>query len=225
MELRFKTFKDVLKSREDVYNVDFRHFNKKVVKLESVITHWNSWKLDKRKTFLETFAVEKWKKLPFHKKRKRTLISCKGCQQIYGSVQSTYPVKSNIFKKMQNANPLPSANQVASDYSKSKGVLSKSMINDAKVLYDKINQPFKKLHNDEFSEALTKYKGVNLQLKRQKNESKKKIRKNYQSMKSKLESRWKENDADAFLQTRISYSKWQNQRLISSFETKEQAKQ
>ena len=44
-------------------------------------------------------------------------------------------------------------------------------------------------------------------------------------MKSKLESRWKENDADAFLRTRISYSKRQNQRLISSFETKEQAKQ
>ena len=44
-------------------------------------------------------------------------------------------------------------------------------------------------------------------------------------MKSKLESRWKENDADAFLQTRMSYSKQQNQRLISSFETKEQAKQ
>ena len=75
---------------------------------------------------------------------------------------------------MQNANPFPSANQVASDYSKSKGVLSKSAINDAKVLYDKINQPFKKLHNVEFSEALTKAKGVNLQLKRQKNESKKK---------------------------------------------------
>ena len=44
-------------------------------------------------------------------------------------------------------------------------------------------------------------------------------------MKSKLESIWKENDADAFLQTRISYSKRQNQRVISSFETKEQAKQ
>ena len=179
LELRFKIFKDVFKSREDVYNVDFRYFNKKVVKLESVITHWNSWKLDERKKFLETFAVEEWKKLPFDKKRKHMLISCKGCQQGYGSVQSTYPVKSNIFKKMQNANPLPSANQVASDYSKSKGVLSKSAINDAKVLYDKINKPFKKLHNVEFSEALilTKAKGVNLQLKRQKNESKKKIRK------------------------------------------------
>ena len=75
---------------------------------------------------------------------------------------------------MQNANPLPIANQVASDYSKSKRVLSKSAIIDAKVLYDKINQPFKKLHNVEFSEALTKAKGVNLQLKRQKNGSKKK---------------------------------------------------
>ena len=42
-------------------------------------------------------------------------------------------------------------------------------------------------------------------------------------MKLKLESRWK--DADAFLQTGMSYSKRQNQRLISSFETKEQAKQ
>ena len=46
-----------------------------------------------------------------------------------------------------------------------------------------------------------------------------------QSMKSELESRWKENDADALLQTRMSYSKRQNQRLISSFETKKQAKQ
>ena len=44
-------------------------------------------------------------------------------------------------------------------------------------------------------------------------------------MNSKLESRWEENDADAFLQTHISYSKQQNQRLISGFETKEQAKQ
>ena len=43
-------------------------------------------------------------------------------------------------------------------------------------------------------------------------------------MKSKLESRQKENDAGAFLQTRISYSKRQNQRFIHSFETKEQAK-
>ena len=75
---------------------------------------------------------------------------------------------SNISKKMQNTNPLPCANQVASDYSKSEGVLSKSAINDAKVLYDKINQPLKKLHNVEFSEALTKAKGVNLQLKRRK---------------------------------------------------------
>ena len=76
---------------------------------------------------------------------------------------------------MQNAKLLPSASQVASDYSKSKGVLSKSAINDPKVLYDKINQPFKKLHNVEFSEALTKDKGVNLQLKRQKmNQSKNK---------------------------------------------------
>ena len=64
--------------------------------------------------------------------------------------------------------------QVPSDYSKQKGVLLKSAINEAKVLYDKINQPFKRLHNVEFSEALTKAKGVNLQLKRQKNESKKK---------------------------------------------------
>ena len=63
---------------------------------------------------------------------------------------------------------------MASDYSKSKGVSSKSAINGANVLYDKINQPFKKLHNAELSEALTKAKGVNLQLKRQNNESKKK---------------------------------------------------
>ena len=41
LELRFKIFKDVFKSREHVYNVDFRHFNKKVVKPESVIPHWN----------------------------------------------------------------------------------------------------------------------------------------------------------------------------------------
>ena len=75
-----------------------------------------------------------------------------------------------------------------------------------KVLYDKINQPFKNLV--EFSEALINAKEVNLQLKRQKR-IKEKIRKNYQSVKSKLESRWKENDADAFLQTCISYSKWQ----------------
>ena len=68
---------------------------------------------------------------------------------------------------MQNANPLPITDQVASGYSKSKGILPKSAIHDAKVLYDKINQPFKKLHNVDFSEALTKTKGVNLQLERQ----------------------------------------------------------
>ena len=35
-----------------------KKFNEKGAKLEAVITHWNSRKLDKRKRFSEIFTVE-----------------------------------------------------------------------------------------------------------------------------------------------------------------------
>ena len=113
LELRFKISKDVCKSREDVYNVDFRHFNKKIVKLEPAITHWNSRNLDDRKKFSETLAVEEWKTLPIHKKRKHTLSSCKGCQQSYGMYNPLIQLNQTFLRrcKMQTLTKCQSSGQ------------------------------------------------------------------------------------------------------------------
>ena len=79
LKKRFSIFEEVFISRKEAFNVDFRHFNKKILKLESTIDHWNFRRLDEKKLFLDTFSIENWRELTLDKKRKHTFTSCKGC--------------------------------------------------------------------------------------------------------------------------------------------------
>ena len=165
--------------------------------------------------FLETFSVEKWKELPFEKKKEHTFVECSGCQKNFSAIQSTYPVKaqSRIFKQIKEATPFGIAEKVIKNIPESgaaisKATTNKTAVNDAQVLLNQINTHFKKIHHNlGFAEALAKVNEIPLQLKPSKNEQKKKSRKHYQSVKENVEKRWRENDADTFLQTRISYNK------------------
>ena len=162
----------------------------------------------------------------------------------FSSALSLSPLKLNIFKKCLSTTPVSVAqkclqNQAKAAFSvegsssqfiehakltKQKQPTRRNAVNIAKILYDKINAPFQQIHNINFNkDALAKVDGINLQNKMQKHAKEKGCRENYRKIKAKLEARWKENDADSFLQSRISYNKRQKQRMTQYFETKDQA--
>ena len=243
LQKRFSIFEKVFTSRKEAFNVDFRHFNKKILKLESTIDHWNFRRADEKQIFLSTFSISNWRELAFDKKQQHTFTSCQGCYMDFSSALSLFPVKSNYFKKCLSSTPVSVAQKCLQNQAKTacsvegsssqfiehakltnqKQPTQRNAVNNAKILYDKINAPFRQIHNIDFSKALAKVDGINLQNKMQKHAKRKGRRENYRKIKAKLEARWKENDADSFLQSRISYNKRQKQRMTQYFETKDQA--
>ena len=212
------------------------------MKLESTIDHWNFRRLDEKKLFLDTFSIENWRELTLDKKRKHTFTSCKGCYKEYSSILSFFPVKSNYLKNRLPPTPLVVAQKslgsnieaakFVNHFSSELGHTSNSAtakqsvrkaVSDAKILFDKTNDLFQKIHTISLSTALSKASGIDLQKSVPTTIKQKQRRQNFRENKAKLQKRWKENDADSFLHSRISYSKRQTQRMTQFFETKGEA--
>ena len=202
-----KFSKTLVKSREHVYDVSPAHFNKKLVKLESTIKHWNFRKLDERQSFWRHLQWRSGKNCHLKRKKSTNLLNAVVVKRtlVLFSLLIQLKLKAEFSSKLRKQLPLEFAEKVVKNIPESGAALSKATtnktaVNDAQVLFNQINTHFKKIyHNLGFAEALAKVNEIHLQLKSSKNEPKKKSRKHYQSV--------KENDADTFLQTRISYNK------------------
>ena len=188
LQKRFSIFEKVFTSRKEAFNVDFRHFNKKILKLESTIDHWNFRRADEEQIFSSTFSISNLRELAFDKKQQHTFTSCQGCYMDFSSALSLFPVKSNYLKKCLSSTPVSVAQKCLQNRAKAaclvegsssqfiehakltkqKQTTQRNAVSNGKILYDKINAPFRQIHNIDFSKALAKVDGINLQNKMQK---------------------------------------------------------
>ena len=100
LQERLSIFEKAFTGRKEAFNIDFRHFNKKILKLESTINHWNFRKADEKQIFLSTFSISNWRELAFNKKQQHTFTSCQGCYMDFLVSFVSFPCKVELFQEV-----------------------------------------------------------------------------------------------------------------------------
>ena len=187
---RYEVFKDIFKDREDAFDVEYKTFLKNLQALRKCMTKWSrNGNSQEKKTYLETFALEKWQKLSNAKKEQHSLSKCKGCYHHFPEVQAMFPVKSNFHKTSAKENPFFQAKNLPK-------ITGTALKDSTKKIYNCVNKPFEKTFGLSFAEAQTKVPDINLQQKPTKLARKQELRTTYQKVKSQIQEEWNKTSVE-----------------------------
>lgn len=224
LQLRYDNYNEFFgQDRKESFEYPFQSFNKKLPEFIEVLKKWKGRKKKEKETFLKCFSSENWKKLSIAKKREHQLKSCKGCHQEYSETQALFPIRSPRLKTFAQQNPFYMADDVAKKIKPAQGIKPRKLQEATLKVYNAINNSFEKAFGTDFAQAQTKVNAIGVQKCLSKQEKKKELRNIYRTSKSTIENQWEKTDVDCLLQTRNSYARRQKERLLSSFESKEEA--
>ena len=226
IRLRFDKYNEFFgEELESGFLIPFQTFTKKFPDFLSFMQKWKSRKKGDKETFLKHFSLECWNKLSKAKKREHQLQSCKGCFMNHSDMQAVFPVRSKYMKKFTRENPFVAANDMLRKEKSAAPLKPKALQEVTLKVYNAVNNSFQSTLGTDFATAMTKVNQLGVQQRITKAAKKKERKHNLRCSKKAIEQNWRDTDVDCFLQTRQSLGKRQTQRLLSSCESKENAKQ
>lgn len=222
-EKRWKRYSEIFQGEnKNHFEADKYSFNKRS---KSLVLHFKKWKTVERGKYTEHFSTNNWQKLTEHEKRQHCRSQCKACDVHHFSFQSLFPLWGNKSSSVTNQDIYKKVNsRVLKESSAGNVKVTKKALKAAtKEVYEKINTSFEKTFGVTFAVAQTSVPELNVQVKKSRAELKREKRNKSRVDKKHIQEQWATMDCDTMLATRQTYSQRQQQRLLLSFETREDA--
>ena len=211
---KFEHFKNLF---ED-FTIDKKVFDKKVRDIQLTFRRWRS---KNREQFLDVFSPSKWKELDIVERQKHTLKNCLACQR--NPVSHFFPTQK-MFNKKQPFNPTSIKETFPPNLNAVKGT-RKEIKEATRVIYNTVNNEFKKHFSCEFVDVLVTIPELNIAKKQSKAKKKATKRISERRYKSHCEETMAKTDANALLSSRQSFNQRQVIRRLTYFESTEEAAQ
>lgn len=190
---------------------------KYAVRAKQLLTSFKKWSSPNKNTYQNHFSSSAWRSLPAIQKMQHGLTQCEGCTVHHNLAQSLFPVNA-IRLKSGRKNILKALNIQPRQPVK---VTKTSIKSAVKGIFEN----FEKIFGIPLNKAAVTVPELNLQLRKSHAEKRKETREVKRKEKLNIENHWARRDCDALLGTRQSLSQRQKQRMMLSFETKEEAGQ
>ena len=208
------------------YNLPQAFFKKRKCR-ESLFDDWSAkiisafskrWESqDLRKEYMTTLSIATWKAMTPEEREEHTLSECKQCYTLYPHLQLTFPLKP-VF--------IPPLQQSLQDEIKRSLLPSKTPAQKlGQIIQGGLEPLCKSVTGKSFCNVMDATTTINLEKKPTPAEKKKRQRETLRGVERKLEHRFEQRDFDLVMQNRLSFNKYNQIRLATSFETTDDARQ
>ena len=226
LNTRYEIFRDIFQDHAG-FAVDIGTFNKRFPALQATVNNWTPKKKLEKEMFFNTFAVDQWLKLSPSKRREHCFTNCEGCYQSYSQDQALFPVRCPRLKSKAKENPFVLVTGIMHTLNSraEQTVPIPKAVDGAKEICNALNPALEKWSGVPLGQALTKVSEANVERKRSPEEKKKAHRDLLRKAKAKVEENWRETSVLRCLGNRQSYASRQRDRMASSFESRQAAKE
>ena len=218
---RLQRFLSTFSENKKAFAVSQNTFDKR---LPVLLKNFKKWRDESKTKYLDHFSSSTWKSLSALKRGLHSISNCRECHMNHLDFQTQFPLKTN---RLKGADPVATCTKEAVNLrktTKSVKPSKKAIRNTAKIIYSKINEPFKTLYNINLADALAKVPETGLTHAKTKVQKQKEKRESARQFKKSTEGQWAKVDCDTMLGTRQSFKQRDLQRKSLYFESQEEAK-